>query len=90
MDEPFAALDALTRASVRDKFLDLWDNEEHRKTVLFVTHDLTEAPVLADRVVTVARVGVRTDVAVPYGRSAGPDGPGRLPRPVRPPPGRPR
>ncbi|MGW4945403.1 ATP-binding cassette domain-containing protein [Actinoplanes sp. NPDC004185] len=68
MDEPFAALDALTRASVRDMFLDIWDNEEHRKTVLFVTHDLTEALVLADRVVTVADGRVRTDVEVPYGR----------------------
>jgi NitT/TauT family transport system ATP-binding protein len=68
MDEPFAALDALTRASIRDMFLDIWDNEAHRKTVLFVTHDLTEALVLADRVVTIAGGGVRTDVEIPYGR----------------------
>ncbi|MEU8234593.1 ATP-binding cassette domain-containing protein [Actinoplanes sp. NPDC048967] len=68
MDEPFAALDALTRSSIRDMFLDIWDNEDHRKTVLFVTHDLIEALVLADRVVTVARGGVRSDVEVPYGR----------------------
>jgi NitT/TauT family transport system ATP-binding protein len=68
MDEPFAALDALTRSSIRDMFLDIWDNEVHRKTILFVTHDLTEALVLADRVVTLARGGVRTDVEVPYGR----------------------
>ena len=68
MDEPFAALDALTRSSIRDTFLDIWDNEAHRKTVLFVTHDLTEALVLADRVITLARGGVRTDVQVPYGR----------------------
>ncbi|MFF0378498.1 ATP-binding cassette domain-containing protein [Actinoplanes missouriensis] len=68
MDEPFAALDALTRSSIRDMFLDIWDTRAHRKTVLFVTHDLTEALVLADRVVTLTRDGVRTDVAVPYGR----------------------
>jgi NitT/TauT family transport system ATP-binding protein len=68
MDEPFAALDALTRSSIRDMFLDIWDNEAHRKTILFVTHDLTEALVLADRVVTLAHGGVRTDVEVPYGR----------------------
>jgi NitT/TauT family transport system ATP-binding protein len=68
MDEPFAALDALTRSSIRDMFLDIWDNTAHRKTVLFVTHDLTEALVLADRVVTLTPGGVRTDVEVPYGR----------------------
>jgi NitT/TauT family transport system ATP-binding protein len=68
MDEPFAALDALTRSSIRDMFLDIWDNQAHRKTVLFVTHDLTEALVLADRVVTLGSGGVRADVEVPYGR----------------------
>ena len=68
MDEPFAALDALTRSSVRDLVLDIWADEVHRKTVLFVTHDLAEALALADRVITLADGGVRTDVAVPYGR----------------------
>jgi NitT/TauT family transport system ATP-binding protein len=68
LDEPFAALDALTRTSVRDVFLDIWDNELHRKTVLFVTHDLTEALMLADRVITIARGSVQSDVEVPYGR----------------------
>jgi NitT/TauT family transport system ATP-binding protein len=43
-------------------------DHSRQATVLFVTHDLTEALVLADRVVTLARGGVRTDVEVPYGR----------------------
>jgi NitT/TauT family transport system ATP-binding protein len=68
MDEPFAALDAQTRTSVRDQFLDIWDDEVQRKTVLFVTHDLTEALLLADRIVTIAEGAIRSDVAVPYGR----------------------
>ncbi|MCY1136401.1 ABC transporter ATP-binding protein [Actinoplanes sp. Pm04-4] len=68
MDEPFAALDALTRSSVRDLLLDIWGNEEHRRTVVFVTHDLAEALLLADRVVTLAGGGIRSDVGVPYGR----------------------
>jgi NitT/TauT family transport system ATP-binding protein len=68
LDEPFAALDALTRTSVRDGFLDIWDNELYRKTVLFVTHDLTEALMLADRVITIAHGSVQTDVQVPYAR----------------------
>jgi NitT/TauT family transport system ATP-binding protein len=33
-------------------FLEIWDGEAHRKTVLFVTHDLTEALLLGDRIVT--------------------------------------
>lgn len=49
MDEPFSALDAQTRLSLQQQFLELW--ERVRSTVLFVTHDLTEAILLADRVI---------------------------------------
>jgi NitT/TauT family transport system ATP-binding protein len=49
MDEPFAALDVQTRNLMENELLELW--QEHRKTVLFVTHDLEEAISLADRVV---------------------------------------
>lgn len=48
MDEPFSALDALTRLSLQQMFLRLW--EQLHSTVLFVTHDLTEAILMADRV----------------------------------------
>jgi NitT/TauT family transport system ATP-binding protein len=72
MDEPFASLDAQTRASVRDRFLEIWDGEAHRKTVLFVTHDLTEALLLGDRIVTIAGGCVRTDVAVTFPRPRDP------------------
>ena len=68
MDEPFAALDAQTRTSVRDGFLEIWDDEASRKTVLFVTHDLAEALVLADRIVTIAEGQIRSDVKVPFDR----------------------
>jgi NitT/TauT family transport system ATP-binding protein len=68
MDEPFAALDAQTRASVRNVFLDMWDDGLERKTVLFVTHDLTEALLVADRVVSIAAGRVRTDVPVRWSR----------------------
>ena len=49
MDEPFAALDAQTRIKVQAEFLRIW--EADRKTVLFVTHDLSEAVALSDRVI---------------------------------------
>ncbi|MDQ2949752.1 MAG: ABC transporter ATP-binding protein, partial [Acidobacteriota bacterium] len=48
MDEPFAALDAITRESMQNFLLELWQHE--RMTVLFVTHDVEEAVLLSDRV----------------------------------------
>ncbi len=48
MDEPFGPLDAQTRLALQSQLLRLW--QEERKTILFVTHDLTEAIALADRV----------------------------------------
>ena len=49
MDEPFAPLDAFTRQRLQDDILSLWENTGC--TILYVTHDLTEAITLADRVV---------------------------------------
>ena len=49
MDEPFGALDAQLKLVMQDELLKLW--ERTRKTVVFVTHDLTEAIAMADRVV---------------------------------------
>jgi NitT/TauT family transport system ATP-binding protein len=52
MDEPFSALDELTRGQLQDDLLQLWSRE--RKTVLFVTHNISEAIYLADRVVVMS------------------------------------
>lgn len=66
MDEPFGPLDAQTRLTLQNQLLELW--REERKTIIFITHDLTEAIALADRVVvmtgrpggikSVTRVGI--------------------------------
>ncbi len=48
MDEPFGALDALTRHQMRELLTQIW--EKHRVTVLFVTHDVAEAVYLSDRI----------------------------------------
>ncbi len=53
MDEPFAPLDALTRQRLQDRILKLW--EDSGITILYVTHDLTEAITLADRVLLFSR-----------------------------------
>ena len=48
MDEPFGALDALTRSSMQDWLLEIW--ERHNHSILFITHDIEEAIYLSDRV----------------------------------------
>ncbi|MFK3777551.1 ABC transporter ATP-binding protein [Agrobacterium sp. NPDC089420] len=49
LDEPFSALDALTRAALQNHLLDIW--EESRPTIILVTHDIDEAVLLANRIV---------------------------------------
>ena len=53
MDEPFGALDFLTRLKMRADLIRIW--QEERKTILFVTHDIEEAVQLADRVLVMTR-----------------------------------
>ncbi len=69
LDEPFGPLDAQTRLQLQDLLLRLWQ-ERPRTTIVFVTHDLTEAIALADRVVVMtARPGrIREIVPVPLPR----------------------
>jgi NitT/TauT family transport system ATP-binding protein len=53
MDEPLAALDALTRRTMQREVLHIW--EKTRKTILFVTHDIDEAVIMADHIVVMAQ-----------------------------------
>ena len=51
LDEPFGALDALTKSAMHVEFLKLWNLDHREKTIVMVTHDIEEAIFLADRVV---------------------------------------
>ena len=71
MDEPFSALDALTRASLQDQLLKIWT--ERRSTVILVTNDVDEAILLADRIFPMtpgpgAVLGPPIDVSLPRPR----------------------
>jgi NitT/TauT family transport system ATP-binding protein len=70
MDEPFGALDFLTRLKMRADLIRIWQSE--RKTILFVTHDIEEAVQLADRVLVMSprptTVGEVVDIDLPRPR----------------------
>ena len=70
LDEPFGALDSITRLEMRSELLRIWQAE--RKTILFVTHDIEESVQLADRVVVMtarpARIRQIVDIALPHPR----------------------
>ena len=70
LDEPFGALDSITRLGMRSELLRIWELE--RKTVLFVTHDIEEAVQLADRVVVLssrpARIRRIVEIDIPHPR----------------------
>jgi NitT/TauT family transport system ATP-binding protein len=72
MDEPFGALDAQTRHAMQEFLLRLW--EDHRSTVMFVTHDVEEAILLADKVVIMSprpgRISEVIDVSLDRPRDA--------------------
>ncbi|MBS1348519.1 MAG: ABC transporter ATP-binding protein, partial [Firmicutes bacterium] len=55
MDEPFGALDAVTKALLQDTVLDLWQKEANRKTIVFVTHSIDEALLLATDIVVLGQ-----------------------------------
>jgi NitT/TauT family transport system ATP-binding protein len=63
MDEPFGALDYLTRLRLRHELIQIWQRE--KRTVLFVTHDVEEAVQLADRVVVMGKRPSRIRAIVP-------------------------
>ncbi|MBM2618185.1 ABC transporter ATP-binding protein [Actinoplanes sp. LDG1-06] len=71
MDEPFGAVDALTRVRLQEQLLQTWSQE--KRTVVFITHDVDEAVFLANRVVVMAarpgRIVEIVDVDLPYPRT---------------------
>jgi NitT/TauT family transport system ATP-binding protein len=71
MDEPFGALDALTRVRLQDQLLDTWSKD--KRTVMFITHDVDEAVYIAHRVIVLAanpgRLQEVIEVDLPFPRT---------------------
>lgn len=73
LDEPFGALDALTRPKLQQQVIDIWEN--HRQAVMMITHDVDEAIFMSDRVVMMsngpnATIGKVLDIPLPRPRHA--------------------
>lgn len=64
LDEPFGALDARNRRELQDLLAQLWSNGITPKTVVFVTHDITEAALLADRILYMTPGRIAADIPV--------------------------
>lgn len=71
MDEPFGALDAQTRTQLQTELLETWEKEQ--KTCFFITHDVEEAIILAQRVIVMSarpgRIKDIIDINIPYPRT---------------------
>jgi ABC-type nitrate/sulfonate/bicarbonate transport system ATPase subunit len=71
LDEPFGALDSITRVIMRGELMRIWQTE--RRTILFVTHDIDEAVQMADRVVVLssrpARIKEVLTIDIPHPRN---------------------
>lgn len=66
MDEPFGAIDAKNRVLLQELLLSLLENEEKKKTVVFVTHDIDEAILLSDRILFMRDRHIFKELAVPF------------------------
>ena len=74
MDEPFSALDAITRDQMNVLLLDLWQQQQAR-TALFITHSIREAVLLSDRIFVMTKrpATIVQDVVVPFARPRTPE-----------------
>jgi NitT/TauT family transport system ATP-binding protein len=68
MDEPFGAIDAKTRVVLQELLLELWGADTQKKTVVFVTHDIDEALLLADKIIFMRPKEIAEAIPVPLSR----------------------
>jgi NitT/TauT family transport system ATP-binding protein len=62
MDEPFASVDAQTRMNLQEELTRIW--QERRPTIIFITHDVSEAVFLANRVVVLSKGQILDEVEI--------------------------
>ncbi|NBJ69669.1 MULTISPECIES: ABC transporter ATP-binding protein [Clostridia] len=68
LDEPFSALDEFTRAEMQKWLLSIW--EQHRRSILFVTHNIEEALFLSDRIIVLSQkpAAIKKELVIPFVR----------------------
>lgn len=73
LDEPFGALDALTRREMQEWLLSLWNRLQH--TVVLITHDIEEAILLSDKIIVLSRrpASILQEIPIPFPRPRDPD-----------------
>ena len=73
MDEPFGAVDPKNRMALQELLEYLWKSQSKKKTIVFITHDIDEALLLADRVVFLGNKGIQKEIPIDFPRPRGVD-----------------
>lgn len=73
MDEPFGAVDPKNRMALQGLLEYLWKSQSKKKTIVFITHDIDEALLLADRIIFMGSKGIQKEISINFPRPRGVD-----------------